>query len=279
MAPSPALDEALALEQRLVALFESPDYRPPLLPDVALELMSLSRRAGFTVRPFLRTLEKDPLLTATTMRIAASAAYARGRPPGNLREALLRLGERTLGEIVLVAAMSQRVFRAPGYEAPMALLRQHSIATAQGARVFAEAARKDGETAFLAGLLHDAGIAAALIALTDRVRHPPPFEQVWPIVDALHPRLTARVAVLWKLPEGVRASVARPDAPPAGLEWLLASIALGEHLAGAVSAPGLPSTELLLPREVLAARLGLDEGGFALAWDKARVAAVDALAQ
>ncbi|MBK7402330.1 MAG: HDOD domain-containing protein [Myxococcales bacterium] len=267
----------MALEQRLVDLFESPTYRPPLLPDVALELMSLSRRAGFTVRPFLRTLEKDPILTATTMRIAGSAAYSRGQPPKNLREALVRLGEKTLGQIVLVAAMSQRVFRAPGYEAPMTLLRQHSVATAQAARVFADAAKKDGDTAFLAGLLHDAGIAAALIALTDRVRHPPAFELVWPVVDGMHARLTARVATLWNLPGDVRASVARPDQPPAGLEWLVASIAMGEHLAQEVSAPGIPSTELIPSRDVLAARLGLDEGALTLAWDRARVAAVDAL--
>lgn len=265
------------LEQRLLAVFDAPNYQPPALPRIALELLELSRKPGFTVRPVLRVLEQDALLAATIMKIARSPLYAPTRPPATLREALVRLGSRALGEIVLVAATSQRVFRVPGYEQPMQALQRHSLATAHAARLFATAARRDGDLAFLAGLLHDAGKAAALVALTDRTRTPPPFAEIFPLVEETHTATGERLAKLWRLPPEVCAAIAGHHDRPKGSDWLGVMVMLGDQAAAAAGEAGFEGAPRI-PAVALGAGLGLPPDRFAAVWEAAQTAIRNALA-
>jgi HD-like signal output (HDOD) protein len=61
---------------RLLRLFASPSYRPPLLPAVALEIMQLSRRPSATFEEVVAILEHDPILAAKVLSIAQSVFYA-----------------------------------------------------------------------------------------------------------------------------------------------------------------------------------------------------------
>jgi HD-like signal output (HDOD) protein len=149
---------------RLLRLFASPSYQPPKLPQVALEIMELSQRPEVSFDEVSAVLEKDPLLAAKVLSIAQSAVYAPRSPILSLRQATIRLGLKTLRDLVLEAAVSMRVFRAPGYGEAMERLSRHSTATAYLLRALCRRTGIDAEYAFLCGLLHDVGLAACLLA-------------------------------------------------------------------------------------------------------------------
>src|SRR5690349_20922299 len=91
-----ALDEAETagpeeLKQRLLGLFRSPNYHPPVLPAVALALTELSRRPNVAFTDVIATLERDPIIAAEVLRVAQSPFYSSRTPIKSLHEALNRL--------------------------------------------------------------------------------------------------------------------------------------------------------------------------------------------
>ena len=85
----------------------------------------------------------------------------------SLRDALMRVGLRTVRDLVMEIAMNMKVFRSPDYADTMDLLRRHSTMTAHFSKLVCNYSPIEGEFAFMAGLLHDVGIAGTLLALSD----------------------------------------------------------------------------------------------------------------
>lgn len=189
---------------RLTAVFRSPNYNPPRLPASATQLLELTREAEVDLKAVTMLLEQDQLLAAELLKIAQSSAYSgHGEPVRTLDEALVRLGLQRTSDIFLQACMQMRVFRVQGYQRSMDELRRHSVAVAHIARLVSRQTSLYDEHAFLCGLLHDAGIAAALIAIADstpRGKRPPPFSEVWEPIRAAHALAGGALGKLWKLP-------------------------------------------------------------------------------
>ncbi len=185
--------------RRVLVRFRQPDYVPPVLPTVALDLLAMTRQVDVDISGIAKAIEKDSMLAARVLRLAQSPLYAVRTPVRSIADALLKLGLDRLTQLVMETALSAKVFRAPGYEAPMARLARHSKATAHIARVVGAAAGANGEYAFLCGLLHDVGIAAVMISPTalPRGESPPSFESVWPIMLATHEEISGILARLW----------------------------------------------------------------------------------
>ena len=210
--PSPAgaleLDR-VEITSRVQKTFASPGYRPPMLPAVALEVIEMSQKTDVDFERVVRLLEKDPVLAAKVLSIAQSAAYATRTPILSLRTAVVRLGLKTLRDIVLEAALHLKVFRVPGFEPAMARLARHSTASAHAIRAVCKRTRIEAEYAFLCGLLHDVGFAAALLALSgDPQLGKAPWEALAPAVDEVHDEASGLLARLWKLPPQVQRVVA-----------------------------------------------------------------------
>lgn len=203
LAPPLDLDDPTRILAALRARFASPDYRPPMLPAVAVQVYELSRRSDASLAELVGLVERDPLLTAEVVRRAQSPYYAgRGAPARTLSEAALRLGISGLAELVLQAALTSRVFRVPGLEPTMEALRRHSVATAHAARALSSRmVVSDADVAFLAGLLHDVGEVVCLHALAD-LRRGRAFdiEQVLGAVHACSSEAGRLVVALWGLP-------------------------------------------------------------------------------
>jgi len=181
-----------------------------MLPTVALKVMELSRRPDIDFDSVLSVLESDAMLAGRVLAIAQSAMYAGRSPAVSIRQALVRLGIKTLRNVVLEAALNLRVFRVPGYEPLMERLRLHSSYTAHLAALVAQHCKLDPETAFICGLLHDVGMAAALMALAEDLRgRPLPVEDLGLVLDSVHAQASGLLAGVWKLPEEVKQSVSR----------------------------------------------------------------------
>lgn len=204
LAADPEVDPQKLVE-RLLETFRSPNYQPPTLPAAALELIALSRNSDVSYEKILSLLEKDPLIAARVLKTAQSAAYAVRGPIYSLQQALVMLGLSTLTDIFLEVSFNIRMFRAPGFEEPMNRARRHSTAVAHVARIVCRYTSISDEYAFLCGLLHEMGIVAAMITLTDVPRGAklPKLEVVWPGVIACHEQAAAVLCRLWKLPGDV----------------------------------------------------------------------------
>jgi len=189
--------------------FAKPGYRPPMLPAVAVEVMQLSQRADVDFEKVIHLLERDPVMAGRVLSIAQSPVYASRSPILSLRVAAVRLGLKTVRDIVMEAALNLKVFRVPGFEQPMARVAAHSTATAHVMRAVCRRTRVESEYAFLCGLLHDVGFAAALLAIADdpEMRRLP-WEKLAPVVDEVHDEASGLLARLWKLPDPVQRVVA-----------------------------------------------------------------------
>jgi HD-like signal output (HDOD) protein len=184
----------------------APDYQPPLLPAVALELVQLSSDPTTPMSKVRALVESDPFIAAKVLRLAQSAMYTRGAPVGSLDEAMARLGLRTLSDLFLQAAMTARVFRCKGYEEPMEALRKHSVVCAHLARSVCRITGFPDEYAYMCGLLHDVGIAAGILVLGEvrRDAKPPAYDDIRASIEVVHEHASAALGKAWELPVDVQ---------------------------------------------------------------------------
>jgi HD-like signal output (HDOD) protein len=223
-----------SLSARLGQVFSLPSYRAPMLPTVALQVMELSRKPGVDFDEVLAILERDGMLAGRVLSIAQSAMYAGRSSIVSLRQALVRLGIKTLRNVVLEAALNLRVFRVPGYEPTMERLRRHSSTTAHLASLVARHGKLDPEAAFVCGLLHDVGMAAALLAIVESTKGvPPPIEDLSLGLDAVHAQASGLLTGLWKLPPEVQRAVSRHHQLRTGgeIDPMVAVLMVAEQLA------------------------------------------------
>jgi HD-like signal output (HDOD) protein len=230
-------------EEELVAnlksVFESATYKPPTLPTVALEVHELSHKPDVEVGQIVKTLEKDPVLAAQVLKLSKAALYGASAAVTSLKQAVVRLGLNTLRNAVLEAAMGMRVFRAEGYSDRLEELRRHSVACAHLSKAICRASGLDEDRGFLCGLLHDMGIAAALIVLGDVPRGQsrlPLDDKAWRAILHIHQEAGGRIVQLWGLPHEI-ALVLRHHHPVAilGVPHPFASaVRIAESLASSI---------------------------------------------
>ena len=234
----PSADVALVIAfiTQLRRVFSAPSYRPPLLPTVALEVHQLSLRSDVGADQLVEVLEKDAVLAAQVLRVAGSAAYGGwGQDDISLKIAVVRLGMRNLASVVWEVAAGMRVFRSARYAAAMEQIRTHSTMCAHLCRLIASRKALATETAFLCGLLHDIGMAATLLVLSDRPKDEPSISPL--VLDEVlrqtHQEVSGMIAQLWKLPAEVQNVLASHHSFPAGQppHPLSAIVAIAEDLS------------------------------------------------
>jgi putative nucleotidyltransferase with HDIG domain len=206
---------AEAISERLGAVFRSPEYTPPLLPAAAVEVHRLTQTKDVRLEQIQAVLEKDPMLAARILRVASSPVYG-GQLVESLQTAVMRVGMRTLGDLVWEVALNMRVFRSKAYEAPMEAVRRHSIAVAHVSRAIAKLTPVPLEYAFLCGLLHDIGAAAALHLLGEGGSNAGAGALSSDVLEVVlgkaHADASQLVAKLWALPGDVQIVLANHHA-------------------------------------------------------------------
>jgi len=234
----PSADVALVIAfiTQLRRVFSAPSYRPPLLPTVALEVHQLSLRSDVGADQLVEVLERDAVLAAQVLRVAGSAAYGGwGQDDISLKVAVVRLGMRNLASVVWEVAAGMRVFRSARYAVAMEQIRTHSTMCAHLCRLVASRKALSTETAFLCGLLHDIGMAATLLVLSDRPKDEPSISPgvLDEVLRQTHQEVSGMIAQLWKLPAEVQNVLANHHSFPAGQppHPLSAAVAIVEELS------------------------------------------------
>ena len=168
-----------------------------------------------------KAIEQDPALAARLLRVANSALYAPAVACRSVEDAVMRLGSRTVSEIV--ASLATLGMFSDAKTGHGASFRNHCVCVAAVARVLGTEWRYKGvEHIFLSGLMHDIGkllamqvgeiryeaLDPAALASADQVHL---HERAFAGYD--HAVLGAHVLERWKLPDDIAKVVALHHQP------------------------------------------------------------------
>lgn len=135
----------------------------PSPPTVAVEVLRLTRNEDVKVDQLVKVIQNDPALVAKILRVVNSSMFGLTRKVTSLHQATVVLGTRTLKVFALsfslvdtIGSCAVGAFDYQGYW-------RRSLTTAVAARLLGKAMKSSvAEEAFVAGLLSDIGIVAAL---------------------------------------------------------------------------------------------------------------------
>jgi diguanylate cyclase (GGDEF)-like protein len=189
----------------------------PSLPSVIMEVLALCRRDSVDVRDIVKTVSKDPALTARLLKIGNSPLYAGRGAISTLDDAVVRLGTKA----VIVAALA---FSLTGALPVSAKVGEYDVETfwrramieSIAARTFSQRLQRGNDSeAFVCGLLMDIGIPLFAKTVPDE------YADIVAQMDAGHPDILGEDSVLegnhadlagfllreWRLPESLAAAV------------------------------------------------------------------------
>jgi len=254
----------------------------PSVPAVALEVVRLCQADEVELRSLVRTLEKDPAITAKILRAANSASIAARSPVTTITRALALLGTNSV--LTLALSFSLVATRRRGRHGSFDHDRywRRALTAAAAARTLVEGRELDGEELFLCALLQDLGMlvlaevmedyGALVAAAADD--HAALAELERAALGASHAEVSAFLLSRWNLPglvlETSRAShdpPAGPSDPPALADAMgcvhVASL-MAEVLAGRDPGPAAAAAERLLGMSPPALHAALERTAAAL---------------
>lgn len=211
------------------------------LKAVASKAIQLAEDERSAAMDLAAVLSSDQALTAKLLRLSNSAYYGYARRISNVREAVILLGMRTVRSVAIASSIID-AFKTPEIEGfDRDLLWAHSVCVGLVAETIARHTRvAQPEDAFTAGVLHDVGKLAMLLA------EPKRFEHVVRMVRAGaryrdaerevfegigHEHVGARLANRWKFPEELISAIRwhHPEQLPPRLDSLGDVVAVANH--------------------------------------------------
>jgi putative nucleotidyltransferase with HDIG domain len=219
------------------------------LPVVAQRLMALVRDQRTTMDAITELLGTDQALAAAVLRYANSARAMPNRRIGSLREAVVRIGQSALSDVLVRACAGPLLDRGlPPYALPRRVAWRHaataSVASSDLARMLHTAG---GEGAGVAGLLHDVGKmvltsvvpeAAAEAVSISRSRHLPVWQAEELVLGFHHAAVGGALLRSWGLPDTVVDAVAFHHQHQLTSNPLATVVYLADAAAHAVGAVG-----------------------------------------
>jgi putative nucleotidyltransferase with HDIG domain len=189
----------------------------PLLPDTAAQVIASCNDESCSAHQLSALIARDPSLAGHVLRVANSTAYAPKEPIVSLQQAVSRLGMGTMCEISVAVSLQGKVFRVPGYQQHMRAIWRHSAAAGAFAKEAARLLRRNVESAFLCGLLHDVGRPVVLQGTLDiwreRMEGDLPAAIAEAAMDDLHAPVGALLAQRWGMATWMSAAIRRHHDP------------------------------------------------------------------
>ncbi len=219
------------------------------LPVVAQRLMAMVRDDRTTMDTIANLLGTDQALAAAVLRYANSARAMPNRRIGSLREAVTRIGQSALSDVLVRACAGPLLDRGlPPYALPRRVAWRHAATASVASTALAKLLRTaGGEGAGVAGLLHDVGKmvltsvvpeAAAEAVSIARSRHLPVWQAEELVLGFHHGQVGGALLRSWGLPESVVDAVAFHHQHELTSNPLATVVFLADAAAHAVGAVG-----------------------------------------
>jgi len=218
------------------------------MPATSARLLELLEEPDAPVDDLVSVIEKDPGLTANLLKLCNSAYYGLRREVGSVREALVRMGNRTVVTLAFAASMG-RVLQAPmtGYRLPRGRLWRHSLAVGLlAARLMpGEVDGAARNRVFTAGVVHDLGkllldrpLRESLEQIPDNLDYTGLVLTERDLIGFDHAQAGAALADSWNFPSD------------------LVSVIAGHHMP----APSGSTTSVVLVADFIVSERGFDGG-------------------
>lgn len=191
----------------LKAYIEDERLKIPVLPDVLSKVISLINHPKADANTLARLIHKDQALAGYVLRVSNSPVFAGASVITTLRQAIARIGAKTLGKIALSVTMQGKIFKAEGYEDVVKDVWRKSLAAGAIAQEIGNTFNDRDETLYLCGLLHTVGKPVILQALDDLKEEFDMdllYESGLLLMNEFHRAVGKKIAEQWKLPEAVK---------------------------------------------------------------------------
>jgi len=269
-----------SLTEVISTTIASPEFKPPLLPEVAISLTRLAGQPNVSIMEVEEVVGRDPAVAARVLSVANSAYYSRGQTVRSLRDAVARIGLAEVRDVAFRVVASTRVFKEPSYSPRMMALLDSAQAGGYFAKEVCQILRFETDLAYLCGLLHDMGeaIILSIIGTTCRMRgiDPPAIDKLTATIRQLHARVGALVCSAWKLPTRIVDAVAHHhDLDNADASSQMASVVAVADLLLAHAGIGVPKRTIDPMAEPLFYRLNLTPQSVLILLEKAERPLVD----
>ncbi len=137
----------------------------PTLPAIVNRVLAITADPDSSAQDLLEVIESDQTITAKILKMANSAYYSRAREIATLKQALVTIGFDDIRNMVLSIAVfnnyvqlkNVKAFDAQGFW-------RHSFTTGLAAKILAGIVNLPDSELFVAGLIHDIGKLALLMA-------------------------------------------------------------------------------------------------------------------
>jgi diguanylate cyclase (GGDEF)-like protein len=199
--------------------------RLPALPAATRDVLALCRKESVEVGDLVKSISRDPALTARIMKVANSSFYARRGPISTLEDAVVLMGIKSVMMAALsISLTSQFPVTARIGDYDVEVFWKRAMIESVAARAFARRldACNDSE-AFMCALLMDLGVPLLAkcmpaeygpLASQMDAGHPDPVAEEGAI-GATHAALGALLLREWKLPDTLARAVAAHHDPDA----------------------------------------------------------------
>jgi putative nucleotidyltransferase with HDIG domain len=219
------------------------------LPVVAQRVMAMVRDERTSFERIAALLGTDQALTSAVLRHANSGLAMPSRRIATLREALARIGQRAISEVLVRACAGPLLNRGlPPYALPRRVAWRHAATASVASRDLASMLKSPGaEEASVAGLLHDVGktvmtsvvpeTAAEAVSIA-RSRRIPVWQAEAHLIGFHHGQVGGALLRSWGLPEPLAEAVALHHEPTETTNQLALIVHMADAAAHAVGAVG-----------------------------------------
>ena len=204
--------EEIIFIDKVCQAVSSSGFNVPVIPEVAANAIALLKEPDFSMVELNKMILKDPVLVAKILRVANSAVYGGLAEVRTIRQAIVRVGYKTIINVILTTSFVSKLIRRDIFGQKGMDLWKHSTGCAYAARHLASVTSHGIEDAFLAGLLHDIGkVGLMTIFFNLKSKEESDYRRFdhleEPMLEMASPAIGSLMARGWKFPVDIEESI------------------------------------------------------------------------